>query len=121
MSNGGGNPRDGGPLRVAGQEFARGLGTAPASEARFHLGGHAARLTGGVGVDDESTGGARVAVLADDREIFAADVTAGQPVIPFDLDVSGVRTLVLRGSGDDSAHVDWVDPIVHVNQPPSTN
>ncbi len=121
QSNGGGNPRDGGPLRVAGQEFARGLGTAPPSEARFHLGGHAARLTGAVGVDDESAGHARVAVLADDREIFTADVTAGQPVIPFDLDVSGVRTLVLRGSGDDSAHVDWVEPLVHVNQPPSTN
>ncbi|WP_169807635.1 glycoside hydrolase family 97 catalytic domain-containing protein [Herbidospora mongoliensis] len=120
MSNGGGNPRDGGPLRVAGQEFAHGLGTAPASEAHFHLGGHAARLTGAVGVDDESTGRARVAVIADDREIFAAEVESGEPVTPFDLDVSGVRALRLRGEAVGSgAHVDWVDTIVHVHQPPT--
>ncbi|WP_204042566.1 glycoside hydrolase family 97 catalytic domain-containing protein [Acrocarpospora phusangensis] len=118
QSNGGGNPGDGRPMRVAGQEFERGLGTAPYSEARFHLGGHAQRCAGAVGVDDESTGRARVSVLADDREIYSALVEAGKPVITFDLDIHGVRTLCLRseaaGPDDLGVHVDWVDTIVHV-------
>ncbi|PZG18544.1 NPCBM/NEW2 domain-containing protein, partial [Nonomuraea aridisoli] len=117
-SNGGGNPGDGGPLRVAGQEFERGLGTAPYSEARFHLGGRAGRLTGAVGVDDESAGRARVSVLADDREVFAAVVEAGKPVITFDVGIEGARTLCLRGEAagpeDAGVHVDWVDSSVHV-------
>ncbi|MEV4178388.1 glycoside hydrolase family 97 catalytic domain-containing protein [Nonomuraea sp. NPDC049709] len=118
QSNGGGNPGDGGPMRVAGQEFERGLGTAPYSEAHFHLGGRAESCTGAVGVDDESTGRARVSVLADDREIFAAVVAAGKPVTTFDLAVQGVRTLCLRseaaGPDDAGVHVDWVDTTVHV-------
>ncbi|WP_179266018.1 glycoside hydrolase family 97 catalytic domain-containing protein [Asanoa hainanensis] len=115
QSNGGGNPRDGQRMRVAGQEFERGLGTAPASEATFHLGGRAETFAGAVGVDDESTGRARVSVLADGHEIFAADVEAGKPVTPFSLPVHGMRTLSLRGATDDpGVHVDWVDTTVHV-------
>jgi hypothetical protein len=105
-------------MRVAGQEFERGLGTAPYSEARFYLGGRAGLCTGAVGVDDESTGRARVSVLADDREIFAAVVEAGKPATAFDLGVQGVRTLCLRseaaGPDDLGVHVDWVDTTVHV-------
>ncbi|MFG1708433.1 glycoside hydrolase family 97 catalytic domain-containing protein [Nonomuraea sp. M3C6] len=118
QSNGAGNPGDGGPMRVAGQEFERGLGTAPYSEARFHLGGRAELCTGAVGVDDESTGRARVSVLADDREIYAAVVSAGKPVTTFNLGIQGVRTLCLRseaaGPDDVGVHVDWVDTTVHV-------
>ncbi|WP_051457801.1 glycoside hydrolase family 97 catalytic domain-containing protein [Microbispora sp. ATCC PTA-5024] len=118
MSNGGGNPGDGRPMRVAGRGFERGLGTAPYSEARFHLGGHADTFTGAVGVDDESAGAAKVAVLADDREMFTAVVRAGEPVTPFSVDVRGVRTLCLRGEAatpdDTGVHVDWVDTTVHV-------
>ncbi|WP_459800369.1 glycoside hydrolase family 97 catalytic domain-containing protein [Herbidospora sp. RD11066] len=116
MSNGGGNPRDGGPLRVAGQEYAHGLGTAPGSEARFHLGGHAARLSGAVGVDDESTGRATVTVLADDREIFTAEIEAGKPAVAFDLAIHGVHTLRLTSeTAESGVHVDWVDTTVHVS------
>ncbi|MFC6083516.1 glycoside hydrolase family 97 catalytic domain-containing protein [Sphaerisporangium aureirubrum] len=118
QSNGGGNPGDGRPMRVAGQAFERGLGTAPYSEARFHLGGAAETFTGAVGVDDESAGAARVAVLGDGREIFTAVVQAGKPVTGFALEVRGVRTLCLRGEAaapeDTGVHVDWVDPVVHV-------
>ncbi|MFB9251711.1 glycoside hydrolase family 97 catalytic domain-containing protein [Sphaerisporangium melleum] len=121
QSNGGGNPGDGRPMRVAGQGYDRGLGTAPRSEARFHLGGRAATFTGAVGVDDESAGRAKVAVLADDREIFTAVVEAGKPVTPFHLDVRGVRSLCLRGEAaspdDTGVHVDWVDPALHVTPP----
>ncbi|GIF62529.1 hypothetical protein Ais01nite_05640 [Asanoa ishikariensis] len=118
QSNGGGNPRDGQRMRVAGQEFERGLGTAPVSEARFHLGGRAETFTGAVGVDDESTGRARVSVLADGHEIFTATVEAGKPVTTFDLPVHGVRTLCLRGEPvtpqDVGVHVDWVSTTVHI-------
>ncbi|MEO3809243.1 glycoside hydrolase family 97 catalytic domain-containing protein [Sphaerisporangium sp. B11E5] len=118
QSNGGGNPGDGRPMRVAGEEFERGLGMAPYSEAHFHLGGHAESFTGAVGVDDESTGDARVAVLADGREIFTAVVQAGEPVTAFGLDVRGVHRLCLRGEAatpdDTGVHVDWAGPAVHV-------
>ncbi|MBP2705927.1 glycoside hydrolase family 97 catalytic domain-containing protein [Microbispora sp. RL4-1S] len=121
QSNGGGNPGDGRPLRVAGQGFDRGLGTAPYSEARFHLGGHATTFTGAVGVDDESAGRAAVAVLADDREIFTAVVEAGKPVTVFHLDVRGAQTLCLRSESatpaDTGVHVDWVDTTLHVTPP----
>lgn len=122
LSNGAGNPGDGRPMRVAGRGFERGLGTAPYSEARFHLGGRVETFTGAVGVDDESTGGARVSVLGDDRELFTAVVEAGRPVTEFSLEVPGVRTLCLRSEtatpDDAGVHVDWVDTILHV---PPTN
>ncbi|WP_371782307.1 glycoside hydrolase family 97 catalytic domain-containing protein [Streptosporangium subroseum] len=118
QSNGAGNPGDGRPMRVAGTGFERGLGTAPYSEARFHLGGRAETFTGAVGVDDESTGSARVSVLADDHELFTAVVEAGKPVTTFSLDVSGAQTLCLRSEtvapDDIGVHVDWVDTAVHV-------
>ncbi|GII30418.1 glycoside hydrolase family 97 catalytic domain-containing protein [Planotetraspora mira] len=122
QSNGAGNPGDGRPMRVAGQAFERGLGAAPYSEAHFHLGGRAGTFTGAVGVDDESTGSARVSVLADDDELFTAVVEAGKPVTTFCLEVHGVRTLCLRSEtatpDDIGVHVDWVDTTVHVT---STN
>ncbi|MGJ6967419.1 glycoside hydrolase family 97 catalytic domain-containing protein [Streptosporangium sp. G11] len=122
QSNGAGNPGDGRPMRVAGQGFERGLGTAPYSEARFHLGGRVETFTGAVGVDDESTGGARVHVLGDGRELFTAVVEAGKPVTDFDLEVRGVQTLCLRSEtatpDDAGVHVDWVDTTLHV---PSTS
>ncbi|MFC0557368.1 glycoside hydrolase family 97 catalytic domain-containing protein [Planotetraspora thailandica] len=121
QSNGAGNPGDGRPMRVAGQGFERGLGTAPYSEARFHLGGRAETLTGAVGVDDESTGAARVGIVADGREIFSAVVEAGKPVTTFNLGVQGVQTLCLRGEtvtpDDSGVHVDWIDTSVVVASP----
>ncbi|MET8155938.1 glycoside hydrolase family 97 catalytic domain-containing protein [Sphaerisporangium sp. NPDC005289] len=118
QSNGAGNPGDGRPMRVAGEGFARGLGTAPYSEARFHLGGHADAFTGAVGVDDESTGVARVGVLGDGRELFTAVVEAGKPVTAFTVDVRGVQTLCLRSEtatpDDTGVHVDWVDTTLRV-------
>ncbi|WP_436761041.1 glycoside hydrolase family 97 catalytic domain-containing protein [Streptosporangium sp. V21-05] len=121
QSNGAGNPGDGRPMRVAGQGFERGLGTAPYSEARFHLGGRVETFTGAVGVDDESSGAARVRVLGDGRELFTAVVEAGRPVTEFGLAVLGVRTLCLRGEtatpDDAGVHVDWVDTTLHVPPP----
>jgi hypothetical protein len=105
-------------MRVAGQEFGRGLGTAPYSEASFHLGGLAATFTGAVGVDDESTGVARVAVLGDGRELFTTVVEAGKPVTAFSVEVRDVRTLCLRSEtatpDDTGVHVDWVGTTIHV-------
>ncbi|MFB9677602.1 glycoside hydrolase family 97 catalytic domain-containing protein [Streptosporangium vulgare] len=127
QSNGAGNPGDGRPMRVAGRGFERGLGTAPYSEARFHLGGRVETFTGAVGVDDESTGVARVGVLGDGRELFTAVVEAGEPVTDFSVDVRGVRTLCLRSEtatpfprgetdtpDDAGVHVDWVDTTLRV-------
>ncbi|MFI7453847.1 glycoside hydrolase family 97 catalytic domain-containing protein [Nonomuraea sp. NPDC049714] len=118
QSNGAGNPGDGRPMRVAGQGYDRGLGTAPYSEAHFHLGGHAETFTGAVGVDDESTGSARVGVVGDGRELFTAVVEAGKPATDFTVNVRDVQTLCLRSEAatpdDHGVHVDWVGPALHV-------
>ena len=112
MSNGGGNPADGGRLRIAGAEYDDGFGTSTPSSLDLHLGGRAERLTGLAGVDDETPGTrARVRVLADGAELFSAEIAAGAPPVAIDVDLTGARILTLTSEpiepGDQPAHVDW--------------
>ncbi|MGO4299423.1 glycoside hydrolase family 97 catalytic domain-containing protein [Leifsonia sp. RAF41] len=110
MSNGGGNPRDGRRMRIAGDEYGSGLGMSAPAEARFHLGGRAARLSGLVGIDDETPDTAAAVVIeADGEELFRVELHAGRPALPFDLDLRRRTTLTLRTEplSDAPAHVDW--------------
>lgn len=120
MSNGGGNPRDGRRMSVAGAEHAIGLGMSSPAHAHFHLGGRGHRLIGAVGIDDETPGTAAIAVVElDAREVFRAAVTAGSAPVAFDLDVSGARILTIRTlpQGAEPGHVDWIAPVVHSTRP----
>jgi hypothetical protein len=110
MSNGGGNPRDGRRMSVGAVEHDDGLGMSAPAECRIHLGGRADRLTGVVGIDDETPGTAATAIIdADGEELLRADLTAGEPATSFDIDLRGRTTLTLRteSRSDAPAHIDW--------------
>ncbi len=119
MSNGGGNPRDGAPMRIASAHAADGFGVSTPSELELALDGHATRFTVDVGIDDETaTEEARAEVFGDGQLLAAVNLSGGAPATPLDLDVSGVNTLVLRTSrhrpDDKPAHVDWAMARLHV-------
>ncbi|MEU6860706.1 glycoside hydrolase family 97 catalytic domain-containing protein [Glycomyces sp. NPDC046736] len=117
-SNGGGNPGDGLPMRVAGESFEDGLGASTPSRIDLYPGGTATRLTVRVGIDDETPGtAARVSVHGDGREIAAAEIRSGEPALALDLPLEGVRTLSLRSDAlpelPEPAHVDWALARLH--------
>ncbi|WP_374007519.1 glycoside hydrolase family 97 catalytic domain-containing protein [Leifsonia sp. LS-T14] len=120
MSNGGGNPRDGRRMSIAGEEFDTGLGMSSPGEAHFHLGGRGERLCGLVGIDDETPGAAATAVVEGDGiPLLRVDLAAGLPATPLDVEVSGYRTLTLRTEprSDAAAHVDWASATLTTRTP----
>ncbi|OJV76681.1 MAG: hypothetical protein BGO37_11670 [Cellulomonas sp. 73-92] len=119
MSNGGGNPRDGVPMRIASIPAADGFGVSTPSEIVLALDGHATRFTVDVGVDDETpTSAASAEVLGDGRALVRVSVSGGAPAVPLDVDVTGIDTLTLRTLPEDvddsPAHVDWANARVLV-------
>ena len=106
----------GNPLRIAGHEFARGVGTHTRSVLWLDLHGDALRFKAAVGVDDaaEGTGTMVFAIYGDDRELFNSGVvTSGQPALPVEVDLTGIQRLILT-VGDAAAgvlygHANWVD------------
>ncbi|MCO4697051.1 glycoside hydrolase family 97 catalytic domain-containing protein [Streptomyces sp. RO-S4] len=116
MSNGERDPGDGGPLRLAGTLYDKGIGLHAAGEVVVELDGGYRRFTADVGVDDEVGGKGTVAfeVVGDGRTLLATEVLGGaDPARHVDVDVTGVRRLTLRvldgGDGVDSDHADWAD------------
>jgi hypothetical protein len=114
LANGGGDPRDGAALSIAGRRFDHGLGVSAPSHVELHLGGAVARISGFVGIDDETptaSGTARVVADGIERGRFALSNIAEA----VDLDVSGVTTLRLEvlESGGAEAHIDWAQVELH--------
>ncbi|HEU5125174.1 MAG TPA: NPCBM/NEW2 domain-containing protein [Verrucomicrobiae bacterium] len=104
------------PLRIAGKTFEHGIGTHAESTIPVDLQGKARRLSGSVGVDDETENRGSVIfhVEADGKEIWSSGVMrAGDSAKEFSLDLTGVKTLVLHVSdandGFDYDHADWAD------------
>jgi alpha-galactosidase len=104
------------PLRIAGREYARGVGTHTRSVLWLDLNGEASRFQAAVGVDDaaEGTGTMVFAIYGDDRELFNSGVvSSGQPALPVEVDLTGIRRLILT-VGDAAAgvlygHANWVE------------
>ncbi|MEN3615242.1 glycoside hydrolase family 97 catalytic domain-containing protein [Plantactinospora sp. ZYX-F-223] len=113
-ANGGGDPRDGGPLTVAGVVHEEGLGVSQRSAVEFALAGGPRLLTGAVGIDDETpdaTVVARILVDGVERSTFA--LRGGEAPVAFEVTVEGAATLELRtepGPDGVEAHVDWLRP-----------
>ena len=115
-SNGENAGGDGGPLRIRGTAYDKGLGTHATAEVSVDIRGAYGRFRAQVGVDDEVSGAASVVfeVLGDGRLLErTAVLTPADAARALDVDVRGVERLTLRvtdgGDGIDFDHADWGD------------
>ncbi|MDC0700608.1 NPCBM/NEW2 domain-containing protein, partial [Blautia wexlerae] len=112
---------EGNPIRIAGTEYAKGLGLHANSEAVYELDGRYARFQAVIGIDDEvsGTGDAIYRIYAtagngDDAKeqlIYEAQISSGQAE-KIDLSIRGVTKLrlVTDANGVNSNdHTDWAD------------
>jgi len=105
------------PMSIAGHAYSRGLGTHADCRIQLDLGGAAEKFSAAVGIDDAAgNAGATVIfkVLADGKTLRKTSVMKlGQPAEKLDVDVRGVKTLVLvadsAGDGINFDHADWAD------------
>jgi hypothetical protein len=94
----------GGPLRLDGAAYARGIGMHVATRMAFDLGGDYGTFRARVGVDDAAGPGGCVvfSVLCDGREAARTDPLSGSdPARDLTVDVTGVQRLELRAEAGD--------------------
>lgn len=112
----------GGELSVKGQKFERGVGTHAESLLRLALPPGPVRFRGWVGVDDaagEGRGTVEFRVLGDGRRVWSSGrMRGGDPAQRVELDLTGIRELVLRvtdgedGTTDDLAN--WGEAAIEI-------
>ncbi|MBM4154285.1 MAG: alpha-galactosidase [Lentisphaerae bacterium] len=111
---------DANKLRIAGVEYAHGVGTHAESVMRVKLPGGPARFRAKVGVDDEvranEKGSVEFVLLSGGKRLWTSGVVRlGAPAVPVDVDLSGAREVVLRvtdgGDGVDYDHADWAEAV----------
>ncbi|WP_448006823.1 NPCBM/NEW2 domain-containing protein [Agromyces bauzanensis] len=116
-SVGGGNP-----IKLAGTVYPTGIGVASPSDIRYYLGGACRVLDGFVGIDDvvdnvgPEGGTATFSVIADGVTVWESGTVVRGAAIPFQVDVSGARELVLHvgdaGDGGYNDRADWAAPTI---------
>ena len=104
---------DGKPLRIAGQDFAHGVGTHAPSVLHLALLGGCRRFTAQVGIADldsppKSDGSAEFIIEGDGRTLWCSPLLrGGMPAVNVDVDLTGIKYVVLRvGDGFDGNHRD---------------
>ncbi|MBX7166463.1 MAG: NPCBM/NEW2 domain-containing protein [Pirellulales bacterium] len=103
---------DGGPMRIAGQEFARGVALRSRTELVYRLPDKFKRFTTVAGIDDavRPQGNVQLAIYGDDRLLFEATLDGRSPGMPLELDLQGVNRLKFRvGFGADLDIGDQLD------------
>jgi hypothetical protein len=94
---------DGGPLRMGGEAYAKGLGVHSRTVLTYDIGGEYREFRAVLGVDEGVVTDARVMVVieGDGRELYKAEVGRKDPPRPVALDVKGVRQLrvVVQSAG----------------------
>jgi alpha-galactosidase len=111
------------PLRIGGKEFSEGVGTHAESTFYVKLGGGTDRFTAQVGMDDNRKGlpgSVEFRVYGDGKLLYQSGVMRpGEPAKPVDLDLRGVKILLLKvtGAGDGIAHdhADLADAVFQVS------
>lgn len=108
---------DGGPLKIKGNTYQKGLAVHSRAKLTYALDGGFVKFTTLLGFDDAAEGRGSVScrILGDDRELFARKVYKGSDEpIPLDLNVSGVTQLALEvdfGEREDTGdRIIWADP-----------
>jgi alpha-galactosidase len=104
-------------ISIAGQKYEKGLGTHADSVLYLDLAGGAKRFSASVGADDEvseSKGSVVFKIYGDGKLLWTSQLKrTGQPAEKVDVDLTGVKTLVLLvedgGDGISFDHADWAD------------
>ncbi|MBS1604701.1 MAG: NPCBM/NEW2 domain-containing protein, partial [Bacteroidetes bacterium] len=106
----------GGPLRVAGVRYERGIGTHSISRLLIDLQGKALSFSGWAGADDlnDFGGNMEFELIADERLLWTSGILhKGMPAVPFCVGLQGVHQLALLvkegGDGIMYDHADWLD------------
>lgn len=97
-TNGEAEALDGGPIRLRGAAYDKGLGVHGPSLVRYRLGRACTRFVADVGIDDDQTGKGSVEfeVWADGERLFQSGLLTGSsPVRAVSVDVTGRRELRL--------------------------
>jgi hypothetical protein len=105
-----------GPLRLAGIAYERGLGMRARAEAAWRLEGRWKRFRALCGLDAEAARASRgvvFKVFGDGKPLFEKQLLPGEAPVPVDLEVGGVKELVLAlepGPGlEVGDYGDWAD------------
>lgn len=103
-------------MSIAGKQFEKGIGTHANSVIPLKLDGNATKITGWVGLDDETgnQGSVEFSIKADGKEIWkSGTMKSGTAAKQFKLDIKDVKILDLvasdAGDGYDYDHADWAD------------
>jgi alpha-galactosidase len=97
-NNGATGAGDGTPIKIRGETFAKGLGTAAPAAVIYRLGGKCRRFSATVGIDDVTAGqgSARFQVIADGAVLYdSQNLTGTSPAAVVDVDITGKRRLKL--------------------------
>lgn len=104
--------RDGGPLRVGGKEYSRGLYIHSKTLLQYRLKNEYRHFRAVMGIDDSvpGIGFVYVEIKGNGRTLYSGNVKSADPPVELDLDVSGVRDLeILVDFGDNLEICDHLD------------
>lgn len=106
----------GGPLRVGGKRYLKGLGMHSTSRLSFPIPEGSRRFAASLAIDDDADGHGSVTyrVFVDKEERYRSEIIrGGQPPVPIDVDLSGGSQLSLivdfADHGDEQDHADWLN------------
>ena len=115
----------GNTITLAGTNYAKGIGVNSRSGIEYNLGGVCTRFQATIGIDDEvgSSGSVMFEVYADGVEVYnSGPLTGSSPSKAIDLDMTGVRRLMLGvdddNDGNGSDHGDWANALVITTNTP---
>lgn len=114
----------GGPLRLSGREYARGLGMHGQAVVNYDLKGEYATFQATIGIDTvaEGRGSVIFRVLADGMPVFTSQIVRGKtaPITVGPLPMQNVKRLTLgvdfADEGDILDHADWCDALLIKSQ-----
>ncbi|AYY13109.1 hypothetical protein EF847_10770 [Actinobacteria bacterium YIM 96077] len=122
-ANGELDPGDGGPIRLDGDTYEKGIGTNARSLVGVYLGGNCTRFSAVVGIDDVrgGAGSAQFRVVGDGDVLYESPVITGSsPAERVSVNVTGIQQLDLiadptpDGQGNDGAN--WADARLECGQ-----
>ncbi|WP_436494765.1 endo-alpha-N-acetylgalactosaminidase family protein [Actinokineospora sp. HUAS TT18] len=115
-ANGESGQGDGGPIRLNGTVYAKGLGTHAPSEVVYYVGGNCRSFTAEVGLDDAqaSRGSVQFKVMADGLKVAESPVmrpdTATFALTATTTGAQEIRLIVTdAGDGNGNDHADWAN------------